>query len=128
LGFAIMKDVMWHRGHTDYRAGALELAQAGRTNFVPLFDFDWEGAKRDILKALERQPLKVAVFCKDWVARPENTFCETAYKKALLELEAAQKIEVLSKDCKKVVPAMERPRRKGKPTLANDYYVRKAER
>lgn len=124
LGFSIMKDVMWRRGHTEYRAGGLEFAQASRTNFIPLFDFDWDSLKRDIAKALERGRLKVAVFCKDWVWRPEDMLCETAYKKALLELEAEGTIEVLSKDGKKVVSANARPKRNGKPTLANDYYVR----
>jgi hypothetical protein len=50
--------------------------------------------------------------------------CETAYKRALLELEAMGSIEVLSKDGKSVVSAAERPKRKGKPTLGNDYFVR----
>jgi three-Cys-motif partner protein len=128
LGFAIMKDVMWRRGHTDYAEGGLQFAQAGRTNFVPLFDFDAEDVERDILKALEPGPLKVALFCETWVRRPEDTFCETAYKKMLLDLEAAGKIEVLSKHGRKIVPVTERPKRKGKPTLANDYHVRQAVR
>jgi three-Cys-motif partner protein len=124
LGFSIMKDVMWRRGHSEYRTGGLEFAQASRTNFLPLFDIDWETVKGDILKALEPGPLKVAVFCKDWVWRPEDELCETAYKKALLELEAEGKIEVLGKDAKNVVSAIARPKRNGMTTLANDYYLR----
>jgi hypothetical protein len=123
LGFAIMKDVMWRRGHSEYHAGGLELAQASRTNFIPLFGDRGDEAKGDILGALH-SPLKVEVFCKDWVWRPDDTLCETAYKKALLELESTGEIEILSKDGKNPAPASSRQKRNGKPTLANDYYVR----
>jgi three-Cys-motif partner protein len=128
LGFAIMKDVMWRRGQTEYRGGALEFRQASHTNYIPLFDFSWDEVKENILKALQGGPLKVAAFCEDWVYRPEDMLCETAYKQALLELESEAKIEVLDKQGKNVVSVLARPRRKGKATLANDYYVRLRER
>jgi hypothetical protein len=41
-----------------------------------------------------------------------------------LELEATGKIEVLGKDGKNVCGAEVRPKRRGKPTLAKDYFVR----
>lgn len=125
LGFAIMKDVMWRRGQTEYQGGALEFKQASHTNYIPLFDFSWDEVKENILKALQGGPLKVAAFCEDWVYRPEDSLCETAYKKALLELENEAKIEVLDKQGKNVVPVLARRKYKGKPTLANDYFVRR---
>ncbi len=124
LGFKIMKDVMWRHGHSDDRAGGLVFEQASRTNFIPLFDLGGDEIKHQILSALNNAPLKVAVICDEWVCHPENMLCETAYKRALLELEAADKIEVLSKDMKNVVTAAQRPRRNQKPTLGNDYFVR----
>jgi len=126
LGFKIMKDVMWRHGHSDDRAGGLAFEQASRTNFTPLFDLGGDEVKHQILSALDNAPLKVAVICDDWVCRPDNMLCETAYKRALLELEAAGKIEVLSKDLKDVVTAAERPKRNKKPTLGNDYFLRLA--
>jgi three-Cys-motif partner protein len=124
LGFGIMKDVMWRRSHAEDQVGGLEFVQASRTNYIPLFDPKWDAVKDDVLTALRLGPMKVAVFCEDWVWRPENMLCETAYKKALLELEAVGKIEVLGKDGENVVSAIARPKRKGRPTLAKDYFVR----
>ncbi len=124
LGFKIMKDVMWRRGQAEDQAGGLELAQASRTNFIPLFDFRGDELKRDILAELARGALKVAVFCDNWVRRPDDMLCETAYKQALLELEAAGAIEVFGKDGANPTPAIARPKRNGNPTLANDYCVR----
>lgn len=124
LGFCIMKDVMWRLGQTEDQEFGLEFAQASRTNFYPLFDFQGDEVKSQILKALNNGPLLVAVFCKDWVCRPNDTLCEPAYKKALLELETAGKIQVLSKTNQKIiVPATARPKKNGKATLANDYFV-----
>jgi hypothetical protein len=56
--------------------------------------------------------------------RPDDTQCEAAYRQALLELEADGKIEVLGKDGKNVTGVESRPKRKGKPTLAKEYFVR----
>jgi three-Cys-motif partner protein len=127
LGFKIMKDVMWRYGHSDDRAGGLQFEQASRTNFVPLFDFSGDEIKQSIMNALRNGHLKVSVFCDEWVCRADDLLCETAYKKAILELEAAGNVVVLAKDGKNLAPASERPKRKGKPTLANDYYLRIAE-
>ena len=123
LGFKIMKDVMWRRGHSEHEAGALEFAQASRTDFIPLFD-QADLIKKNILEALKDGPKRVAVFCENWVCRSDDLLCETAYKQALLELEASGHIEVLGKDGTNTAPSEARPKRRGKPTLANDYSVR----
>ncbi len=123
LGFKIMKDVMCRRGHGEDEPGGLELKQKSRTNFVPLFDTR-ANIKQEILKALRTKPLRVSVFYEEWTMRPTDLQCEAAYRQALLELEADAKIEVLGKDGKNVTEVDDRPKRKGKPTLAKDYYVR----
>lgn len=123
LGFRIMKDVMWRRGHSEYQVGGLELRQKGRTNFIPMFDISAD-IKEEILEALRVRLLRVSVFYEDWTMRPDDLQCEAAYREALLALEAAGKIEVLSKDGKNVSGAESRPKRRGKPTLAKDYFVR----
>jgi three-Cys-motif partner protein len=123
LGFSIMKDVMWRRGHGEDLPGALELKQRSRTNFIPMFDTHAE-IKEEILDALKVGPVRVSVFYQEWTMRPTDMRCEAAYRQALLELEDDDKIEVLSKDGKNVMSADARPKRKDKPTLAKDYYVR----
>jgi len=124
LGFSIMKDVMWSRGRSEDRQGALELAQRSRTSFIPLFDPSGDEVKKDILDALKNGPLQVGTFYKKWTQRPDDLQCEGSYRKLLLELETEGKIEVLSEDLKHLMPASSRPRFKGKPTLAKHYYVR----
>ena len=123
LGFRIMKDVMWRRGHGEDEPGGLELRQKGRTDFVPMFDRH-ANIKAEILSALKARPLRVSVFYEEWTARPTDMHCEAAYRQALLELESTGQIEVLSKDGKNVVNVNTRRKFKGKPTLAKDYYVR----
>lgn len=118
-----MKDVMWRRGRGEDQPGGLELRQRSRTNFVPMFD-KHANVKGEILEALKTKPLRVSVFYEDWTMRPTNMQCEAAYRQALLELEADAKIEVLGKDGKNVIGVDARPKRKNKPTLAKDYYVR----
>lgn len=126
LGFKIMKNVMWWHGQSEYDAGALEFAQASRSDFMPLFD-QADLIKRAILDALKKiGSMKVAEFCDSWVRCPENLLCESAYKSALLALEESGDIEVLGKDGITLAPANTRPKRKKKPTLANDYFVRGA--
>lgn len=123
LGFRIMKDVMWRRGHSEDQAGGLELRQKSRTNFIPMFDIRAD-IKQEILDVLEVGPLRVSVFYQEWTMRPDDMQCEAAYRQALLELEAAGKIQVLGKDGKNVSGAEVRLKRKGRPTLAKDYFVR----
>ena len=124
LGFSIMKDVMWRRGRSEDRQGALELAQRSRTNFIPLFDLSGDEVKQNILDALSDGPLQVGTFYKKWTQRPDDLQCEGSYRQFLLELEAEGKIEVLSDDLRHLRPSTSRPRPKGKPTLAKQYYVR----
>jgi hypothetical protein len=124
LGFKIMKDVMWRRGHSSNQQGALELEQASRTNLIPLFDDRGNAIKTEILDALKTGPLKAAVFYDQWVRRPEDLRSEPAYRAALLELEADQKVQVIGKDGITPTPAKDRKRNLGKPTLAKDYYIR----
>lgn len=123
LGFRIMKDVMWQHGHGEDEAGGLELRQRSRTNFIPMFDVQAD-TKQEILEALKDGPCLVSTFYEDWTVRPENRQCVASYRRALLELEADGKIEILSKDGKTVTAVERRPRRMGKATLGKDYYVR----
>ena len=123
LGFSIMKDVMWRRGRSEDRQGALELAQRSRTSFIPLFDLSGDEVKEKILSALKDGPLQVGTFYKKWTQRPDDLQCEGSYRQFLLELEADGKIEVLS-DKGHLMPATSRPSPKGKPTLAKQYFVR----
>jgi hypothetical protein len=123
LGFSIMKDVMWRRGHGEDEPGGLELRQKSRTNFVPLFD-KHEDIKDEILRVLRVGRVRVSVFYKEWTMRPTNMLCQAAYREALLALEKDGKIEVLGKDGKNVISVDARPKRNGKATLAKDYYVR----
>jgi hypothetical protein len=114
LGFRIMKDVMWRRGHGEDEPGGLELLQKSRTNFVPLFDRHAD-IKTEILTALQSRQLRVSVFYEDWTMRPTDLQCEAAYREALLELEQEGAIEVLGKDRRNVINASARPKRKNKP-------------
>jgi len=123
LGFRIMKDVMWRRGHSETEVGALEFRQAGRTNFIPLFDPS-ESIKQEIVGALKNGAIPVSTFYKNWVNRPEDLLCESAYRALLLEMEAASQIQVLKKDGLTVVSVDERRKIKGKPTLGEDCFVR----
>lgn len=123
LGFKIMKDVMWRRGHSEEELGALEFRQSSRTNFIPMFDVRGD-VKQEIVTALKGGPLRVSVFYDVWTTRPDDVECEASYRQSLLELEAGRTIEVLSKNGKQVCGIHERPRRKGRPTLARDYFVR----
>ncbi|MCI0357603.1 MAG: three-Cys-motif partner protein TcmP [Planctomycetaceae bacterium] len=128
LGFKIMKDVMWRRGHSDDRKGALELAQASRTNFVPLFDFRGDVLKGSIVSELAagRQPIER--FYDELVCQPDNEQCESSYKAAILELEAEGAIQVLGKDGKTPTPAELRQKRKGKATLGRGFFLRLSKR
>ncbi|MBI3823626.1 MAG: three-Cys-motif partner protein TcmP [Planctomycetes bacterium] len=123
LGFKIMKDIMWKRGHSEEGEGALQFVQAGRTDYVALFDPHFD-VKREILNALVTGPRCVDLFFNDWVVRPTDLLSQSAYKQALLHLEASGEIEVLDKDKSTPKPMMSRRRPKGKSTLGEGYYVR----
>jgi hypothetical protein len=123
LGFKIMKEIMWKRGHSEEGEGDLQFVQASRTDYVPLFDPRYN-VKTDILSTLKTGPQRVDLFYLDWVIRPDDLLCQPAYKQALLELEASGEIEVLDKDGHAPKPARSRRRPKGKATLGEGYYVR----
>jgi three-Cys-motif partner protein len=127
LGFRIMKDVMWKRGHGVDQAGALELRQSSRTNLIPLFSFKGDEAKGRILKHLQIGPARVSTFYEEWNEDPDDLECESSYRTMLIELEADGKIEVLDKDGQSPKSAQARRKNKGKPTLAKDYFVRTAQ-
>ena len=59
----------------------------------------------EILEALESGQNASNLFDDDWVFRPNDLLCQPAYKQALLELEAAGKLEVLEKDGRTPKPA-----------------------
>lgn len=122
LAFKIMKDVMGGAG-TGTETGAFEFSSAAETAalFSPLAD----QARDNILKQLARGPLRVSVFTKEWILRPDDFFRDKDYRGILLELEAAGLVEVLDKSGKSVVAASRRPQRQGKPTLGPDYLVRR---
>src|SRR5947209_15153728 len=61
LGFKIMKEVMWGRGHSETSQGDLQFVQASRTDYVPLFDPHYD-VKKEILNALAAGPQCVDVF------------------------------------------------------------------
>jgi spore photoproduct lyase len=123
LGFKIMKEVMWNRGHSETGQGDLQLVQASRTDYFPLFDAHYD-TKKEILKALADGPQCVDLFYSVWVIRPDDLLCQPAYKQALLELEASGEIEVLDKDKRTPKPVQTRKRYNDKPTLGKGYYVR----
>lgn len=125
LGFKIMKEVMWNRGHSEEGEGALQFVQAGRTDYIPLFDPRYD-VKKEILNTLTAGPRCVDLFYSDWVVRPDDLLCQPAYKQALLELESCGEIEVLDKDRSTPKPVNSRKSHKGKPTLGEGYYVRLA--
>jgi three-Cys-motif partner protein len=72
LGFKIMKEIMWNRGHSEEGENAMQLVQSGRTDYVPLFDPRYD-VKKHILSALAEGPLCVNVFYSDWVVA--RTIC-----------------------------------------------------
>jgi three-Cys-motif partner protein len=124
LGFKIMKDVMWRRGHSEDQPGALELIQSSRTNLIPMFDRRAD-IKGEILAVLKQGPRKVSMFYDEWTMRPNDVECEGSYRQVLLDLEADGSIEVLTKDGRTMTGVRERPRGKGgRPTLSKDRYVR----
>lgn len=127
-GFSIMKDVMWSVGKTAEGDGGLALVQASKQNSPHLlFRPKWEAVKADVLRELGSGKRRVSHFYEDLVARPTNLLSETAYRKALLELEAEGELIVLDKLGAAPAPAATRRKRNGVSTLADAYYVVLAE-
>lgn len=124
VGFSIMKDVMWKLGETDDGQGGLWFEQASRTGTSLLFPLEEYRIEDSILEELRKNGLvPVNRFFKDWVIDHSNLVSESAYKKALLNLEALERIVVFDKDGKTPKPARNRMR-KGSPTLGEGYFVR----
>jgi three-Cys-motif partner protein len=123
LGFKIMKDIMWPLGVTPEGKGGLQMLQAGDLGIYDLFMTDWGKVRDTILDELASGSRTVGQLCDDLACRPEDMVAATAYKEALKELESENKIVVLDKAGKKPCPANERRKRKGKVTLADDYFV-----
>ncbi|AKF06104.1 three-Cys-motif partner protein TcmP [Sandaracinus amylolyticus] len=118
-GFAIMKDVMWNVGQTAEGKGGLEFVQSGmRMLFTP----QWDSIKRSVLEELKTGPQIVSYFYNDLPERPDNRLARPAYRNALLELESERKIVVLDKDGR--TPKPNRPKRHGRITLGENYWVR----
>lgn len=125
LGFRIMKEVMWKQGASDEGIGGMEFQQASRQGFSPLFYPAAERIKDELLTEIKRGQTCVDVFFENWVLKPENMLCSSAYRAQLLALESEGKIVVIDKDGRTPKPA-ERRIRKGLPTLGSGYFVRMA--
>lgn len=68
-------------------------------------------------------PLRAKYFYVTLSERRDNLLCRQAYKKALLELESANKILVLDKD-EKPTTAATRRKYKGEPTLSEECLIK----
>lgn len=125
MGFRLMKEIMWPLGETAEGKGALALEQASILGSRPLFNPEWDDVKTSILDELKgaRGPLRAKYFYITLSERRDNVLCRPAYKKALLELESANKIIVLDKDGN-ATTATTRRKYKGEPTLSEECLVR----
>jgi hypothetical protein len=89
-----------------------------------MFDLRLEEVKRAILDELSTGPKCVDLFYNEWVIRPDDLYCHSAYREALLELERERRIEVLDKDGATPKPSTARRIQNGKRTLGSGHYVR----
>lgn len=121
LGFRIMKSIMWGVGKTEAGRGGLALMQKSLTDGHVLFDPEWDSFKQSILQELTT-PRKAAYFYHDLPSRPDNLFCEPAYREALLELEQEGSILVLDSKGNSTT-ASTRRRYNGKPTLSDKHTI-----
>ena len=124
LGFKIMKDVMWSVGKTDEGDGGLALEQASVSDESWLFSPKWDAIKRSVLNELAAGAKQARHFYETLTALPDNRLCESAYRKALLELESDGLVVVLDKAGRLPTPATKRRQIKNTPTLAKDYFVK----
>ncbi|MBL8735242.1 MAG: three-Cys-motif partner protein TcmP [Planctomycetes bacterium] len=127
LGFRIMKEVMWGAGGgIECEGDRLALLQASRKGGGRLFHPEVDELRRAILQDLKSGAQPVTRYLDEWVTRPEDMFCESIYRRELLQLEADGKIEVLANDGATPCPPQSRRPHKGKPTLAKakGYFVR----
>ena len=109
LGAAIFAAFSFMTRHKTDKPREIVISQGTLENIVTGFSRTWQRPPtEDELRGLVR----------DYIRE------EAAYREALLELEADGKIEVLGKDGENVISVGARPKRRSKPTLAKDYYVR----
>jgi three-Cys-motif partner protein len=123
LGFRVMKEVMWPLGRSADGGGGLALEQASMKAGRRLFRPEWDAVKQSVLDLLApRRSLLASYFYKTLSEQPGNKLSEPAYRKALLELEAAGKIVVRDKDGKTTTAATRR-KRNGLPTLSETHTI-----
>lgn len=123
LGFRLMKEVMWPLGQSADGKGGLALEQASVKQGAHLFRPDWEKVKESILDEIRKQrKLQAKFFYETLSAQRDNRLCQPAYRKALLELEAAGKIRVLNANGNPTT-AKTRPKRNGEPTLGEKHFI-----
>jgi three-Cys-motif partner protein len=126
IAFKIMKSVMWVAGNSDQDPyGRLEfLRDHERGTGLDLFRIDLEGPKTEILTRLRQGQCRVSEITDSWVSRPTDNFSDKVYRQLLIDLESAGKLLVYDKQNQTPKPASERKPRLGKPTLADDYWLR----
>lgn len=125
IGFRIMKDVMFSVGTAGSDGvGSLELRQAGASDISVLFRTDIIDAKKEILALLAKGPALVSSCTIDLAERPNDMLAPKAYKQLLLQLEESGHIKVYDKQNTNLSPSTARRKIKGKPTLADDYWLR----
>jgi len=127
LGFKLMKEIMWPLGRTNEGDGALSLEQASVAGNRPLFRPRWDEVKASILRDLQAAagPLATNYFYDTLSSQRGNQLCRPAYRKALLELEAAGRVIIKKGD--NITTAATRPKRGG-PTLGDNYSIHLAKR
>ncbi|RNC82626.1 MAG: three-Cys-motif partner protein TcmP [Phycisphaera sp.] len=125
LGFKIMKHVMWEAARNEAgQEGRMELRQASAGDLSSQMRTDLVQMEQDIVNYLNSHGRSlVRLFCSDWVERPSDFFSEAAYKRKLLDMEQRGVVRVIAKDGSGPKPSSSRMKRKGQPTLANDYFV-----
>lgn len=123
LAFKIMKDVMG----TESSGQEGEFALLSTAETGSLFAPHLDRARGSMLRGLTvgSRPVRVRFFTEDWVRRPEDFLRSKDYKHLLLEMEREGTIEVLDKTGTRPAPADRRRKVKGRPTLGDDYFVRR---
>lgn len=128
LGFRLMKHVMWDAGKSsqdDY--GRLDFVTASATGGqLDLWRPDIDLKKKQILDDLALRQTKVGDYIHDQICRPSDVFCERVYKKMIMELEAAGEIIVYDAKNENPTPQDKRIMRRQKPTLGDDYWLRRS--
>lgn len=129
LAFCLIKHVMRKTGTdlsvlgNDY--GSLEfLSKDEAIGQTTLFAFDDLDKENEIIEYIKEGPRKVETITKGWVCRPTDTYSAQSYKRMLTKMESENKIVVFDKNNEYPEPADKRRKSHGKPTLADDYWLR----